>query len=113
MVVPAGRSVAVAAALGPLGDALVVADRDAARGAIDHVRAGDIGRVLLLVADRAADARPGRGPGAPWARSRWPTALDGPAPVLAGLRRALAGCYLVADLDAAPSSRPAARSSSS
>ncbi len=100
VVVPAGRSVAVAAALGSLGDALVVADRDAARGAIDHVRAGDIGRVLLLVADRAAAPGPVEDLAALGAQ---PLAdgLDGPAPVLAGLRRALDGCYLVADLDAA------------
>ena len=64
--------------LGSLGDALVVADRDAARGAIDHVRARDIGRVLLLVADRAAAPGPAEDLAALGAQ---PLAdgLDGPA----------------------------------
>ena len=107
-----GMAAAVAAALGPLGDALVARDADAAAAAVTHVRERGSGRVLLLAADAAAADGEAAGAGGS-AASPLDDELDalGARPlvdvlqaapdVLVGLRRALAGVYVVDDLDTA------------
>jgi chromosome segregation protein len=102
-----GMARAAAAALGPLGDALVSSSRTAAAEAIGFVRAGRHGRVLLLadLDDHGGDAAGGSA-----ARDRELADL-GARPlaeafrarpgVLRALQRALAGVYAVGDFDAA------------
>lgn len=51
MKVAEGYEAAIAAALGPLADAMVADNRDAGLAAIEHLKANDGGRVELVVAD--------------------------------------------------------------
>lgn len=89
-----GYAAAVSAALGPLGDALVVEGRRAAEAAIGFVRAGEHGRVLLLVSDERADPGPQESLVELGAEPLG-DAVDGPVAVRAAVRRALAGVYVV------------------
>jgi chromosome segregation protein len=96
--VPEGEAAAVSSALGALEDALVVTGRDAARVAISLVRSRQSARALLLVAQDEGDASPPEGPDLAKAGARpLIDLLNAQAPVLGGLRRALAGIYLVED----------------
>ncbi|WP_165491834.1 AAA family ATPase [Egibacter rhizosphaerae] len=123
-----GCATALAAALGPLGDALVVESHTAAREAVAYVRANECGRVLLLAADPAdsdtpddaddtadaaddtADAADAEGDEASageadaMARAgarRLVEAVEAEPHVRAALDRALGACWLVADHDTA------------
>ncbi len=95
-----GFAAAVSAALGPVADATVVHGRTAAEGALGFVADADVGRALLLVA------------GSPHIQPEQPSLdsigarplgelIDGPADVVAAVRRALAGAYICDDLAAA------------
>jgi chromosome segregation protein len=97
----------VAAALGPLGDALVVASRTTAREAVGFVRSRRSGRVLLLAADDASVEVPTEGE-----RSRdreladlgarpLVEALRAPDGIMRALERALRGVYAVTDFEVA------------
>jgi chromosome segregation protein len=94
-----GMAKAVAAALGPLGDAVVVDSRGSAESAVGFVREHRSGRVLLLAA--AEDASGGRSDRderlADLGARPLVEALSAPAGVLAALRGALAGVYAVED----------------
>ncbi len=89
-----GAEAAIAAALGSLSDAVLADTRDAALAALAQVRAGDAGRVEIVVADAA-------GPGAlatlPDGAERATELVEAPSGVL-GL---LAPYAVVDDLDAA------------
>lgn len=63
-----GWEKAVAVALGSAAEALVMADFDAAAGALQVLKAGDLGRAGMLLADAsvAPDERPTLPPGAHW-----------------------------------------------
>ncbi|BDZ56132.1 hypothetical protein GCM10025870_32050 [Agromyces marinus] len=95
-----GYEVAVAAALGPLAESVLVDDRAAALGALAAAAADDLGRVALTIAD------PG---GAP------PDGLDVPGLVPAasvadapdGVRALLAEVLIADDLDAVRAAEPA------
>jgi chromosome segregation protein len=103
-----GLAKAAAAALGPLGDALVVSGAHAAGAAVGFVRARQSGRVVLLVA--TVDAADAPAPDEPSALDAQLAEL-GARPlvdglraqprVLAALRRALAGVYVTDDFAAA------------
>jgi chromosome segregation protein len=101
-----GMAKAVAAALGPLGDAVVVASRRGAQDAVTFVREQRSGRVLLLADARGDDAEDV----ADAARDReladlgarpLVEALRAAPGILAALRRALAGVYAIEDFAAA------------
>ncbi|MEU9046086.1 MULTISPECIES: chromosome segregation protein SMC [unclassified Kitasatospora] len=94
-----GYEVPVAAALGAAADAVAVDSPSAAARALRLLRADDAGRAALLIAGAAeVPHEPGELPDG----ARWATELvDGPAELLAAVRRLLAGVAVVADLDAA------------
>ena len=98
-----GTAAAVAAALGPLGDALVARDADAAAAALGHVRQRGSGRVLLVAADADAAAARSAADEELAALGARPIVdvLEAAPDLLAGLRRALAGVHVVDDLDTA------------
>jgi chromosome segregation protein len=98
-----GMAKAVAAALGPLGDALVVASRQAAEAAVGFVRSRKSGRVLLVAAGAPAPVRSDEVDRelADVGARPLVEALRGDDAVLAALRAALAGVYVVPDFRAA------------
>ncbi len=90
-----GQARAVAAALGPLGDALIVDSPAAATAAINFVRANRHGRTLLLVAAGADGGEPVEAPDlSDQAATPLVEALDAEPGVLAALARGLQGVYL-------------------
>ncbi|MBZ5733150.1 chromosome segregation protein SMC [Nocardioides sp. TRM66260-LWL] len=96
-----GAEAAVAAALGAAADAVVVTDPDAAVGALEHLKADDLGRAGLIVgggpeAD-APDAWGALPAGATWAVS----AVEAPVEVRAAVVRLLSRVAVVDDLPAA------------
>jgi len=97
-----GMAQAVAAALGPLGDALVVTGAAAARDAIGFVRSRSSGRVLLLAGNGTAEhaGLPAEDDGPEGARPVV-TALRAEAGVQTALAQALADTYLADDLEVA------------
>ncbi len=101
-----GMAKAVAAALGPLGDALVVAAPEAAVAAIGFVRSRESGRVLLLVSDPSPGATETSADLSDLGARPLVEALDADAGVVAALTAALAGVYVVADLDVAATLAP-------
>jgi chromosome segregation protein len=58
LTVDAGYETAVAAALGSAANAVAVADGDAAVAALDHLKAGDLGRAGLLLGARSSSDAP-------------------------------------------------------
>ena len=93
-----GMARAVAAALGPLGDALVVSSPRAATSALQFVRDHKSGRVLLVVTGAEDEqAPPPVDLGSEGARPAV-EALEGDPAILRGLRRALDGVYVTTDL---------------
>ena len=97
--VRSGYETAVAAALGSAADAVVVADADAAVGAMRHLRADDLGRAGLLLGGGPEAGRdwPGLPAGATYAVD----VVDAPADHAAALTRLLHKCVVVDDLAAA------------
>ncbi len=98
LTVRAGDEQAIAAALGPIADAVIAADAQAAAAALSRLRADEGGRAALVVpgADVAADA------GAPPARTRWARSAVTVAGELAGpVGAVLAGTVIAEDLEAA------------
>ena len=91
-----GMAKAVAAALGPLGDALVVASGDAAEQALGFVREHRSGRVLLLVAE-GDEPQPQLDLSDDGARPLI-EAMDAEPGLRRALAQALAGVYVVRDL---------------
>ena len=91
-----GFETAIAAALGPLADALVADSREDGLAAIEHLKKADGGRVELIVADVDAKGKAGSLPSVSGAR---PAAevVEAPSGVLA----LLADVVIVADLDSA------------
>lgn len=102
--VEAGWAAAVATALGPVGEALVVTGRAAAEHALGFARERNSGRVVLLVdGSQQANASPDPRDAELAATGARPL-IDrcrGPEGVLAALRPSLAGVYAVSDLDTA------------
>ena len=96
MKVQSGFEAAIAAALGPLADALVADSRDEGLAAIEHLKKSDGGRVELIVADVDAKAKPAVLAKAEGARSA-ADVVDAPSGVLA----LLSNVVIVDDLDAA------------
>jgi chromosome segregation protein len=96
MKIQSGYETAIAAALGPLADALVADSREDGLAAIEHLKKADGGRVELIVADVDAKGKAGSLPNVAGAR---PAAevVDAPSGVLA----LLANVVIVDDLDAA------------
>ncbi|WP_181642499.1 chromosome segregation protein SMC, partial [Nocardioides massiliensis] len=97
--VRSGYEAAIAAALGTAADAVVVADLDAAVGALDRLKADDLGRAGILV---------GSGIGLPTAPADLPSgavwamdAVDCGAELRPALARLLGDVVLVDDLSAA------------
>ncbi|MEO9140317.1 MAG: chromosome segregation protein SMC [Jatrophihabitans sp.] len=102
LTVEAGHEAAVAAALGPMADAVAVASPDDAVHALQMLKTEDGGRAGLLVGDRVAGVgseRPTLPPGGRWARDvvAAPTSLQG------SVDAALDGVAIVPDLAAAAS----------
>ncbi|WBU39190.1 chromosome segregation protein SMC [Homoserinibacter sp. YIM 151385] len=95
-----GWEAAVAAALGPLAEAALADDRDAAHGALAHARDADAGRVEIVVADAAPGEPLGGLPAGAYAAS---SLVRGPAGVLGLLARVV----LVEDVEAARAAWPA------
>ena len=93
-----GMAKAVAAALGPLGDALVVSSASAATRALGFVKENRSGRVLLLVS--AADDAEAPAPLDLRDEGARPLveALEAEATLLRALHHALAGVYVTTDL---------------
>ena len=93
-----GFETAIAAALGPLADALVADSREDGLAAIEHLKKADGGRVELIVADVDAKGKAGSLPSVAGAR---PAAevVEAPSGVLA----LLADVVIVDDLEAARS----------
>ncbi len=99
--VRAGDEAAVAAALGPLADAIAVADLGTAIEALAVLKEADAGRAGLLVAG-APDVATSPNAGAPPAGTRWVIdSIDAPADLMAGLRRLLAGVAIATDTGSA------------
>ncbi|TEX51342.1 MAG: chromosome segregation protein SMC [Actinomycetales bacterium mxb001] len=95
---------AVAAALGPLSDAVVVRDAKSAIAGLMLLHRDAAGRAAVLVLDGSAASAPAARP-AP-AGARWVTdAVDGPRDLLDALRGRLGDVALVDSLDAAASLR--------
>ena len=98
--VESGYERGVAAALGPLSDAVVVRD---ARSAIDGImllHRDTAGRASVVVLGQAASSVPD--PGTPPAGSRWLSEVVSATPeLLAALRSRLSGIVVVEDLEAA------------
>jgi chromosome segregation protein len=91
-----GMATAVAAALGPLGQAVVVSSRAAARAAVDHARTHGSGRVLVLVSGTGPP--PATPDGVPRREARpLLDAVRGDAGVVSALASALRGVYGVED----------------
>ncbi|WP_432478946.1 chromosome segregation protein SMC [Nocardioides sp. GXQ0305] len=97
--VRAGFETAVAAALGSAADAVVVADADAAVGALGHLKADDLGRAGLLLGGAPTTDRdwPGLPAGATYAVD----VVDAPDDHAAALTRLLHKTVVVDDLAAA------------
>jgi len=91
-----GFEVAIAAALGPLADALVADSRDEGLAAIEHLKKSDGGRVELIVADVDLKGTPVNLPNFAGARSA-NDVVDAPSGILALLSRVV----IVDNLDAA------------
>jgi chromosome segregation protein len=91
-----GFETAIAAALGPLADALVADSREDGLAAIEHLKKADGGRVELIVADVDAKAKAGALPPVAGARSA-AEVVEAPSGVLA----LLADVVIVDDLEAA------------
>jgi chromosome segregation protein len=96
MKVQSGYEAAIAAALGPLADALVADSREEGLAAIEHLKKSDGGRVELIVADVDAKAKPAALAKAEGARSA-ADVVDAPSGVLA----LLSNVVIVDDLEAA------------
>ena len=98
--VRSGYETAVASALGSAADAVVVTDADAAVGALDHLKADDLGRAgMLLGGAPVADREwPGLPAGATYALD----VVDAPADLSGALARLL---FKVAVVDDLPSAR--------
>ena len=96
MQIHSGFETAIAAALGPLADALVADSREAALAAIEHLKKADGGRVELIVADVDSRTKNAASVAIPGAR---PAAevVDAPSGVIA----LLVNVIIVDDLDAA------------
>src|SRR5699024_8204303 len=94
--VRAGDEPAIAAALGPIADAVIAADAAAAAAALIRLRTADGGRAALVVPgiEARADA------GAPPARTRWARSAVTVTGELAGpVDAVLAGTVIAEDLD--------------
>ena len=85
-----GWEAAIAAALGPLAEAVVAADGASARQAIGWLKDSQAGRVALLVRGVSSPT-----PSAPPAGSRWAVDVVEAGDLEGALRRALAGVVLV------------------
>jgi chromosome segregation protein len=96
MKIQSGFETAIAAALGPLADALVADSREDGLAAIEHLKKADGGRVELIVADVDANGKAGSLPTVSGAR---PAAevVEAPSGVLA----LLADVVIVDDLESA------------
>ncbi len=100
-----GYEAAVAAALGSAADAVAVRDLEAAVGAIDHLKADDLGRARLLLAGQAAPAEERPAPvgdlftGATYAAD----VVECPDDLRPAVERLLDGLVVVDDLAAARS----------
>nr|WP_240188266.1 chromosome segregation protein SMC [Nakamurella flavida] len=96
-----GAEAALAAALGPVTDAVAVADADAAVAALDLLREQEAGRAGLVIGTDAArpgqQDRPALPDGATWAADL----VTAPGPVRAAVDRVLRDVVVVADLAAA------------
>jgi chromosome segregation protein len=100
LTVESGYERGVAAALGPLSDAVVVRDARAAIDGIMLLHRDTAGRASVVVLGHAAD--PVRDPGTAPAGSRWITeVVTGSPELLIALQSRLAGIVLVEDLAAA------------
>ncbi|MDQ2849693.1 MAG: chromosome segregation protein SMC [Actinomycetota bacterium] len=97
--VQSGHEVAVSAALGWAADAVVVADRDAAAGALRELHAADAGRAGILIERSVDDGwQLGQsGSGAVWALD----VVTAPDALQSVLRELLAGVLIVPDAAAA------------
>ena len=95
----AGYETAVAGALGSAADAVVVADADAAVGALGHLKADDLGRAGMLLGGAPPTDRdwPGLPAGATYALD----VVDAPADLSGALARLLFKTAVVDDLAAA------------
>jgi chromosome segregation protein len=91
-----GFETAIAAALGPLADALVADSREDGLAAIEHLKKADGGRVELIVADVDAKGKAGSLPSVSGARAA-AEVVEAPSGVLA----LLADVVIVDDLEAA------------
>jgi chromosome segregation protein len=96
MKISAGFEAAIAAALGPLADALVADSRDEGLAAIEHLKNNDGGRVELIIADVDAKSKPAALAKVAGARSATDV-VDAPSGILA----LLANVVIVDDLQAA------------
>jgi chromosome segregation protein len=96
MKIQTGFEVAIAAALGPLADALVADNRDAGLAAIEHLKKHDGGRVELIVADVNLKAQSANIPNVAGARAA-SDVVDAPT----GIISLLANVVIVDDLSAA------------
>jgi len=96
MKIESGFETAIAAALGPLADALVADSREDGLAAIEHLKKSDGGRVELIVADVDSKGKAGSLPNIAGAR---PAAEVVTAP--SGVLALLADVVIVDDLDAA------------
>ena len=96
MKIEKGFEVAIAAALGPLADALVADTRDEGLAAIEHLKANQGGRVELIIADVDAKTKPAALAKIEGARAA-ADVVDAPAGILA----LLASVVVVDDIDAA------------
>ncbi len=94
-----GYEAAIAAALGNAADAVAVEHVDAAVGAIDHLKAADLGRAGILLG--GGDVDDSRWPGLPAGAVYATDVIECPALLQASLRRALYKVAVVEDLDAA------------
>ena len=91
-----GWEAAIAAALGPLGDAIVAHDLKTARAAVAWLKASNLGRAALIVRDVTAPREKPAPAGARWAHD-----LVRADDLSGALRHALAGVVVVENMDAA------------
>ena len=96
MKVQSGFEAAIAAALGPLADALIADSREEGLAAIEHLKKSDGGRVELIVADVDAKSKPAVLAKAEGARSA-ADVVEAPSGILA----LLSNVAIVDDLEAA------------
>jgi len=94
-----GYETAVAAALGSAADAVAVEHVDAAMGALDHLKSGELGRAGILLGD--ADLDDADWPGLPVQASYAVDAVDCPDTLRPALRRTMFKVAVVEDLAAA------------